>query len=55
LPAKIGLELHGAIEGGPGRQNAGNWGKISDAQAPMHDQRIKLSELEMDLSGSRRG
>jgi DnaK suppressor protein len=46
------IEKH---QGGPGRPNAGSWGKISDAQAPMQDRRLKLSELEMDLSGSRRG
>jgi DnaK suppressor protein len=46
------IEKH---QGGLGRQNSGNWGQVSDAQAPMQDQRIKLAELEMDLSGSRRG
>ena len=32
--------------GGLGRQNTGNWGQVSNAQAPMQDQRINLSELE---------
>jgi DnaK suppressor protein len=36
-------------------ESIGNWGQISDAQAPMQDQRINLSELEMDLSGNQRG
>lgn len=46
------IEKHQA---GPGRQSAGNWSKITDAQAAMQDRRIKLSEMEMVLSGSRRG
>jgi DnaK suppressor protein len=40
---------------GVGRLSAGNWGRISDAEALMQDKEINLSELEMDLSGSRRG
>lgn len=46
------LEKH---QSGPGRQSTGPWGHIFDAQAAMQDQRINLSELEMDLSGNRRG
>jgi DnaK suppressor protein len=40
---------------GLSRLSTSNWGQIADAQAPMKDQRINLSELEMDLSGGRRG
>jgi RNA polymerase-binding transcription factor DksA len=46
------MERH---QGGLGRQSTGNWRQIFDAQAPMQDQRINFRELEMDLSGSRRG
>lgn len=37
------------------RQSMGNWAQVFDAQAPMQDQRIHLSELEMGLSGNWRG
>ncbi len=40
---------------GLGRQTKGNWGQISDAQAPLQDHRMNLSELERDLSDRRRG
>jgi DnaK suppressor protein len=35
------------------RRGTGNWGKIFDAQASMQDQRINLSEIEMNLTGNR--
>jgi DnaK suppressor protein len=31
----------------------GNWDKVFDPESPMEDQRINLSELEMDLSNNR--
>jgi RNA polymerase-binding transcription factor len=40
---------------GDAQQRTGNWSRISDAQAPMHDQRASVSEMEMDLSASWRG
>jgi DnaK suppressor protein len=36
------------------RRTGGNWEKVSDAEAPLEDQRdIDLTDLEMDLSGNR--
>ena len=36
------------------RSGAGDWEKVSDAEAPLEEQReIDLSEIEMDLSGNR--
>lgn len=40
---------------GEARQSTGSWSQISDGPAAMQDQRINLSELARDLSGSRRG
>ena len=40
---------------GLGRPTKDNWGQVSDAQAPMQDQRINLSDVEMKMSGGRRG
>jgi DnaK suppressor protein len=39
---------------GEAQQGTGNWSRISDAQASMHDQRVSVSEMETDLTGSRR-
>lgn len=46
------MEVYGSW---PHRAGAGNnWEKVSEAEAPMEDQKdIDLSELEMDLSGNR--
>src|SRR2546423_473323 len=42
------MELHG---GWRGRGSAGDWDKVSEAEAPFEEQKeINLSELEMDLS-----
>jgi DnaK suppressor protein len=49
-----GREMEKHLDG-LGRQTTGNWGQISDAQAPMRDERINLSELERDLVASERG
>jgi len=38
---------------GPARRSAGNWSQVFDAPAPMQDQRINLSELARNLTGSR--
>ena len=36
------------------RRGGGNWDKVYDVDSPLEDQReVKLSELEMDLSGNR--
>jgi DnaK suppressor protein len=37
------------------QQRTGSWSRITDGQASMRDQRASVSEMEMDLSGSRRG
>jgi DnaK suppressor protein len=37
------------------RRGVGNWDKVFDSDAPLEDQRVNLSEMEMDLSGNRRG
>ena len=37
------------------QQSAGNWSRISDAQAPMHDQRVSVTDMENDLTRSRHG
>jgi DnaK suppressor protein len=49
-----GREMEKHLDG-LGPQTTGNWGQISDAQAPMREERIKLSELERDLVASERG
>jgi DnaK suppressor protein len=36
------------------RQSKGHWSQISDAQAPMQDQKVDLAEMEMQVSGERR-
>lgn len=37
------------------RRGAGNWKQVFDWEAPLDRQRVKLSELEMELSGNRGG
>jgi RNA polymerase-binding transcription factor len=37
------------------RRGAGNWTQVFDWEAPIERRRINLSELEMGLSGNRRG
>src|SRR5690349_21228859 len=37
--------------GGLDRRGMGNWGQVRDAQALMQDQRVNLSEVEINLSG----
>jgi DnaK suppressor protein len=45
------MEMYGEWGGRPG---AGNWEKVSEAEAPLEEQRdIDLSDLEMDLSANR--
>jgi DnaK suppressor protein len=45
------MELYG---GWSGRGSAGNWEKVSEAEAPLEEQReVNLSEIEMDLSSNR--
>ncbi|HEV3261022.1 MAG TPA: TraR/DksA family transcriptional regulator [Gemmataceae bacterium] len=39
----------------PGHGGKARWGKVFDPDAPTEDQRINLTELEMNLSGNRRG
>ena len=39
----------------PDHRGNGRWGKLFNPEAPMEDQRINLTELEMTLSGNRRG
>ena len=46
------IEKH---QGRLGREAKSNWGQIADAQALVPDQRLNLSKLERDLTGSRRG
>jgi len=41
--------------GWPGHRGKGRWGKVFYPEAPMEDQRINLTELEMSLSGNRLG
>jgi DnaK suppressor protein len=35
------------------RQDTGNWDQVFDPQAPMQDQRINLSQWELELSRTR--
>lgn len=40
----------------PGRQywsGKGNWDQVIDSDAPLRDQRISLTEMEMSLSSNR--
>ena len=47
-------EMEKSSDGQP-RQSTTPWGQILDSQAPMQDQPFNLSEMERELSGSRRG
>jgi DnaK suppressor protein len=45
------MEMYGRWGGGAG---AGNWEKVSEAEAPLEEQRdIDLSDIELDLSTNR--
>jgi len=45
------MEMYGRLGG---RAGAGNWEKVSEAEAPLEEQRdIDLSDIELDLSANR--
>jgi len=40
---------------GRDRRDTSNWDRVFDSDAPLEDQRVNLSEMEMELPGNRRG